>query len=159
MADQAKLSTDEYVRLSKEYAGMTPAAEAAREFKRVSEEVAGLEEILADANSDAEMRGLAQEELEQARERLPAVEDGLRLLLLPKDEADERNAILEVRAGTGGEEAALFAANLLRMYERYADLRGWKFELMHHALTDIGGCKEAQVSITGRDVFARLKYE
>ncbi|MCH8112567.1 MAG: peptide chain release factor 1 [Proteobacteria bacterium] len=159
MADQAEMNTEEYVRLSKEYAGMTPAVEAAREFKRVSEEVAGLEEILADADSDAEMRDLAKEELEQAREQLPALERRLRLLLLPKDEADERNAILEVRAGTGGDEAALFAANLLRMYERYADLHGWKFELMHHALTDIGGCREAQVSITGRDVFARLKYE
>ena len=159
MADQAQLSTDEYVRLSKEYAEMSTVVEAAREFQRAREDVAGLGEILADADSDAEMRELAREELEQSQARLPALEQSLQLLLLPKDEADERNAILEVRAGTGGDEAALFAANLLRMYERYADLHGWKFELMHHALTDIGGCKEAQASITGRDVFARLKYE
>ena len=159
MADQAGMSTDEYVRLSKEYAEMSTVVEAARKFQRAREDVAGLEEILADADSDAEMRELAREELEQAQALLPALEQSLQLLLLPKDEADERNAILEVRAGTGGDEAALFAANLLRMYERYADLHGWKFELMHHALTDIGGCKEAQASITGRDVFARLKYE
>ena len=159
MADQAGMSTDEYVRLSKEYAEMSTVVEAARKFQRAREDVAGLEEILADADSDAEMRELAREELAQAQALLPALEQSLQLLLLPKDEADERNAILEVRAGTGGDEAALFAANLLRMYERYADLHGWKFELMHHALTDIGGCKEAQASITGRDVFARLKYE
>ena len=159
MADQAEMSADEYVRLSKEYAEMTPVVDAVRNFQRVREEAVGLEEILADPDSDAEMRSLAQEELEASRAQVPELEHELRLLLLPKDEADSRNAILEVRAGTGGDEAALFAGDLLRMYERYADLHGWKFELMHHALTDIGGCKEAQASIAGRDVFARLKYE
>ena len=159
MANQAELGTDEYVRLSKEYAGLTPVVEAVTGFRDALDEIAGLEEILADESSDSEMRALAREELDAAKERLPSLEHNVRLLLLPKDEADARNAILEVRAGTGGDEAALFAGDLLRMYQRYADLQGWKFELMHHAITDIGGCKEAQATISGPSVFARLKFE
>ncbi len=159
MANQAELDTDEYVRLSKEYAGLTPVVEAVTRFRDAVDEIAGLEEILAEESSDSEMRALAREELDAVKERLPSLEHNVRLLLLPKDEADARNAILEVRAGTGGGEAALFAGDLLRMYQRYADLQGWKFELMHHAITDIGGCKEAQATISGPSVFARLKFE
>ena len=109
--------------------------------------------------ADPEMKDLAEAELEALDRRLPELERGIQILLLPKDEADEKNAILEVRAGTGGEEAALFAAELFQMYQRYAALRGWKFETMDVSETGIGGYKEAIASITGRSVFARLKYE
>ena len=109
--------------------------------------------------ADPEMKDLAEAELEALDRRLPELERGIQILLLPKDEADEKNAILEVRAGTGGEEAALFAAELFQMYQRYAGLRGWKFETMDVSETGIGGYKEATASITGRSVFARLKYE
>jgi peptide chain release factor 1 len=102
---------------------------------------------------------MAREELAAARQRIPELERQVRFLLIPKDEADEKNAILEVRAGTGGDEAALFAAVLLRMYQRYAELKGWRFELMSAHETGIGGIKEASATISGRGVFARLKFE
>src|SRR5947208_16624075 len=105
------------------------------------------------------MRALAEEEMQSLREQLPELELAVKMALLPRDEDDERNAILEVRAGTGGEEAALFAAELFRMYQRYAGLRGWRFELLDLSETGIGGVKEAAASITGRNVFARLKFE
>src|SRR5207237_1770610 len=108
---------------------------------------------------DAELKALAEDELQELRARLPGLEQQVRLALLPKDADDARNAILEVRAGTGGEEAALFAAELFRMYQRYAALRGWRCELLDLSETGIGGVKEAAASITGRNVFARLKYE
>jgi peptide chain release factor 1 len=109
--------------------------------------------------SDPDMRDLAQEEIEALKEQLPALEHEVQLSLLPKDEADERNAILEVRAGTGGDEAALFAAELFRLYERYAASKGWRFEVMEVNETGIGGYKEASARISGRNVFGRLKYE
>src|SRR6202043_887380 len=105
------------------------------------------------------LKALAEEEMQSLRERLPELELTIKMALLPRDEDDERNAILEVRAGTGGEEAALFAAELFRMYQRYAALRGWRFELLDLSETGIGGVKEAAASITGRDVFARPKFE
>lgn len=102
---------------------------------------------------------MAAEELQQQRERLPESEHALRVLLLPKDEADDRNAILEVRAGTGGDEAGIFAADLLRMYQRYAEARGWRFEIMSISENDMGGYKEASATISGRGVFERMKFE
>ena len=111
------------------------------------------------AADDPEMKALAEEEVQALRERLPDLELKVKLSLLPKDEDDERNAILEIRAGTGGDEAALLGADLFRMYQRYAAARGWRFELLDLSETGIGGFKEAVASITGRDVFARLKYE
>ncbi len=105
------------------------------------------------------MRAMAEEEFYQLKDRIPAVERELQLMLLPRDEYDDKNALLEVRAGTGGEEAALFAAELLRMYERYAAVRGWRWELMEMSETGIGGCKEAVAAISGRGVFSRLKFE
>src|SRR5690606_30299605 len=113
----------------------------------------------ADGGADAEERTLAEEETKGLRERIPALFRQVKVLLLPRDEADERNAILEVRAGTGGEEAALFAAELFRMYLRYAELHGWRTEVMSIHDTGLGGYKEAIATITGRDVFARLKFE
>jgi peptide chain release factor 1 len=114
---------------------------------------------IAGSGDDPEMKAMAEEEAQTLRERLPELETRVKLSLVPKDADDDRNAILEVRAGTGGDEAALFAAELFRMYQRYAALRGWKFELLDMSETGIGGVKEASASITGRGVFARLKFE
>ena len=159
MADQADARPADYVRLTKEYAGLTPVVETVTEFRRLNDEIAGLEEMITADDGDAEMRAMADDELVAARARLPEVERTIKVLLLPRDEADERNAIIEVRAGTGGDEAALFAADLLRMYQRYADLHGWKFEILHLSESGTSGCKEAVATIAGRGVFARLKYE
>ena len=148
-----------YARNSKEYSDLTPLVEAIGEWKLARRELADLEAMVGDGGTDADMRALAEDELIALKTRVPELEHKIKLLLLPKDEADERNAILEVRAGTGGEEAALFAAALFRMYSRYAALRGWKFEVMDINETGLGGYKEATATITGRNVFARLKFE
>jgi peptide chain release factor 1 len=152
------LPGSEVAKLSKEYSDLTPVVESIAALRRVQKEIAELAP-LAEAGGDAEMRELAQAELLTLKAQLPGLEQKVKLLLLPKDEADERNAILEVRAGTGGEEAALFAAELFRMYQRYAAQRGWRFEVMDVSETGLGGFKEAIASITGRDVFQRLKFE
>ena len=144
-----------FAKMSKEYSELTPIAEAIAELRKARAERQDLTAMLA----DPEMKDLAEAELEALDRRLPELEHSIQVLLLPKDEADEKNAILEVRAGTGGDEAALFAAELFQMYQRYAGLRGWKFETMDVSETGIGGYKEATASITGRSVFARLKYE
>ena len=148
-----------YARNSKEYSDLTPLVESIQQWKIAKKELSDLEALLADPKTEAEMRILVEDEVVALRSRVPALEHKVKLMLLPKDEADERNAILEVRAGTGGEEAALFAAELFQMYQRYAALRGWRFETMDVSETGIGGYKEATASITGRSVFARLKYE
>ena len=155
----AGLSGAEFVRLSKEYGELGPIVEGIETLRRAEAELAAAAEM-ADAADDPEMKALAEEEM-QALARAPARSSScnVKLSLLPKDAADERNAMLEVRAGTGGDEAALFAGDLLRMYQRYAELRGWRFELLDLSETGIGGYKEAIASITGRGVFARLKFE
>jgi len=114
---------------------------------------------MADNSDDPELKALADEEVQALRERLPELELAVKLSLLPKDADDERNAILEVRAGTGGDEAALFAGDLLRMYQRFAETQGWRFELISASAAEIGGYKEAIASINGPGVFARLKFE
>ncbi len=149
----------EFVRLSKEYAELTPVAEGAAELRRMRGEAADLEELLRDPDTDGEVRALAEEELAEHRERLPELERNMRILLLPQDAADRKNAILEIRAGAGGDEAALFAADLYRMYRRYAEIRGWKVEPLQVSGTDLDGIKEAQASISGPGAFARLKFE
>ncbi len=143
---------------SMEYSELSPVADKVTELLNLRAEIDDLRE-LAEAAEDADMRGLARTELEEAAGRLSDLEREVRTLLVPKDAADQRSAILEVRAGTGGEEAALFAADLFRMYQRYAERRGWRFELIGLSETDIGGVKEAIASISGRGVFARLKFE
>jgi len=153
------LDTARYADLSKEYADLSPVVEKARELKAAREELAGLEEMIGDAATDAEMRALAEEESYELQERIPELEENLRILLLPKDAADEKSAILEIRAGTGGEEAALFAGDLMRMYQRYAELHGWRTEYLSLSETELGGVKEVALSIAGRGVFARLKFE
>jgi peptide chain release factor 1 len=149
----------EYARLSKEYSDLKPIVEAIHALHFAEKEITDLTEILADAATDKEMYTLADSELQTLKHLIPKLEHEIRVLLLPKDAADERNVILEVRAGTGGEEAGLFAADLLRMYQRYATVKGWRFELLNMNETGIGGVKEATASITGKGVYARLKYE
>lgn len=149
----------EFAKLSKEYSDLTPLAEHILEWRRVSDEYKALEDLLADPHLDKDFKDLAQEELQHLQEQRVTFLREIQILLLPQDVDDERNAILEIRAGTGGEEAALFAADLLRMYQRYAELQGWRFELMHESDTGLGGIKEASASITGKGVFAKLKFE
>ena len=154
---EPNLSPEEFVRLSKEYAQIEPVAQAAREVRRLRAELESLTAMTRDA--DAEMRAMAEEELGEIERRLPDAERALAVKLLPRDAADERAAMLEVRAGTGGDEAALFAGDLLRMYQRYAESQGWRFELISASSSEVGGYKEAIASISGAGVFARLKFE
>jgi peptide chain release factor 1 len=144
-------------KLSKEYSDLGPVVAAIEGLGRARAELAELEALRA--GDDAEMRALAEQEFFALKDRLPGMERDLQAMLLPKDAADDKNAILEVRAGTGGEEAALFAAQLFRMYQRYAAARGWRFEIMELGETGLGGCREAVANITGAGVFARLKFE
>ncbi len=157
---QARLSSgavapEEFVALSKEYAELEPVAQAAQAVQSARREVLELEAMLA----DPEMKAMAEEELQALRERLPEAEQDLAIALLPKDAADERAAMLEIRAGTGGDEAALFAGDLFRMYQRYADAQGWKIELISSSESEVGGFKEVIASVNGQGVFAKLKFE
>ena len=149
------LASDKFVALSKDYAELTPVVEAAQEVRRLRDEQAGLAEMLA----DPELREMAEAEAAELAEALPKAERTLALKLLPRDTADDRPAMLEIRAGTGGDEAALFAGDLWRMYERYAASQGWRFEPISLSAGEMGGFKEAIASITGAQVFARLKFE
>jgi peptide chain release factor 1 len=152
------LAGADVARLSKEYSGLSPIVDGIEALRRAREELAALVDM-AQSSEDAELKALAEDELQILRGQLPALEQQVKLALLPHDADDERNAILEIRAGTGGDEAALFAAELFRMYQRYAGLRGWRFEILDLSETGLGGFKEATASISGRDVFARLKFE
>jgi peptide chain release factor 1 len=153
------LSTDEFVKLSKDYAAIEPVAAAAREVRRLRAELDVLNGLVADQAAEPELKEMAAVEAEEIRHRLPHAERELAVKLLPRDAADDRAAMLEVRAGTGGDEAALFAGDLLRMYQRFAEIQGWKFELISASQSELGGYKEAVASITGRGVFAKLKFE
>ena len=155
----ANVSNDERAALAREYAALAPAVERIAEREALLAEIAGLEDMLGDAETDDEMRELAAGELAACRERRPALDRALALALLPRDEADEKGVILEIRAGTGGDEAALFAADLYRMYIRYAERRGWRVEALDLSETGIGGVKEASAAIKGAGAYARLKYE
>jgi peptide chain release factor 1 len=148
----------EFARLSKEYSDLTPIVEKIRELKEARTEKSDLEELVA-SEDDAEMKSLAQGELLALNGRQPQLEREMQLMLLPRDEADARNAIIEVRAGTGGDEAGLFAAELFRLYQRYAERQGWEFETIDINETGVGGYREASATITGRNVFQRLKFE
>ncbi|WP_323042241.1 peptide chain release factor 1 [Gemmobacter sp.] len=156
---EAKLSAGappaEIAALSREYSDLKPVVATIAAWKQARADIAEAEAMLA----DPEMRSLAEDELPALRERLPQMEQALRIALLPKDAADARPALLEIRPGTGGEEAALFAGDLLRMYQRHAERMGWDFQLLDLTPTDLGGVKEATARIAGEGVFARLKYE
>lgn len=159
LSDSANLSGEELGKLSKEYSGMTPVVEAARALSDMMTELDDLRKMGEDPQSDEEMRALAEQERRALEDQLPALEHEVQLLLLPKDMAGEKNVILEVRAGTGGDEAALFAGDLFRMYQRYADTRGWKVEIMSASESSVGGYKEVVAAIAGKGAFAKLKYE
>ena len=141
--------------LGREYAELRPVVEQIRAYEKLQADLAEAEEML----SDPDMKELAEEELPALRAALPEAEHALQLALLPKDAADARPAVLEIRPGTGGEEAALFAGDLLRMYQRYAESHGWKLEILEEQQTELGGIRELTARITGQNVFARLKYE
>ncbi|MEG8033026.1 peptide chain release factor 1 [Sphingomonas aurantiaca] len=151
------LPSDRFVAVSKEYAELEPVAQAATEVRRLRQEAESLAFMAEDA--DDELRAMASEELHENRTLLETADRKLALALLPRDSADERSAMLEVRAGTGGDEAALFAGDLFRMYQRYAESQGWRVEMISGSSSDAGGFKEVVASVTGQGVFAKLKYE
>lgn len=153
------LSSDEFVKISKEYSDLTPVVKKAKEYLSTIEEIQDLAEMIASTETDAEMRELASEELYELKDKIPAIEHQVQLMLLPKDVDDDKNAMLELRAGTGGDEAALFVGDLLRMYQRYAATQGWRFETVSSSGSDAGGFKEVIASVSGPGVFAKLKYE
>jgi peptide chain release factor 1 len=149
------ISGEAYVKASRELSDIEPVVSRIGDLRAAERARADAEALLA----DPEMKELAEAELYELKEKIPALEHEIRVALLPKDEADERSAILEIRPAAGGDEAALFAAELFTMYQRYADIQRWRFEIMEYADTGLGGLKEGIAEITGRNVFARLKYE
>jgi len=149
------MAGDDFAKLSKEFADLTAAVELINQLTSAREGLAEAEEML----TDDDMKEMAEEEIATLTPLIPELEQKLQIELLPKDEADEKNAIIEVRAGTGGDEAALFAMDLFRMYQRFAEVEGWKFEILEMSDTGIGGVKEASATISGKNVFARLKFE
>jgi len=155
----AALPAETYVKLSREFAELAPVVDAVISYRAAQRELADLAALIADPGTDSEMRSIAEAEKPEVEARRAELEQELRLALLPKDAMDERNVILEIRAGTGGDEAALFAGNLFRMYERYAAKQGWKVELVAASEGSMGGYKEIIAEIRGRGAFAKLKYE
>jgi peptide chain release factor 1 len=153
------LPAETYVKLSREFAELAPVVEAIKSYRAAQNELEDLERLIADPATDAEMRAIAEAEKRELEARRTALEQELRVTLLPKDAMDERNVILEIRAGTGGDEAALFAGNLFRMYERYAAIQGWKVEIVTISEGAMGGFKEIIAEIRGRGAFAKLKFE
>ena len=149
------LEGEAFVQASRDYAELEPVAKTAADVKAMREEIAGLEEMLG----DPEMKAMAEEELADIREKLPAAERKLAIAMLPKDSADSKPAMLEIRAGTGGDEAALFAGDLYRMYERFAAEQGWKVEPVSMNASEVGGFKEIVANVTGTGVFAKMKFE
>ncbi len=162
-AVEADLATqvppETYVKLSREFAELGPIIETVKAYRGVAAEIDGLNALIADPATDAEMRTMASGEKPALEERRVALEQQIKLALLPKDAMDERNVIVEIRAGTGGDEASLFAGNLFRMYERFAAKQGWKVELVSASEGSMGGYKEVIAEIRGRGAFAKLKFE
>lgn len=154
IADQSK-----WQKFAKELGELEPIVKKYNEYTKVKQTIAESKELLKEATADDEFRELVKMELSEAEDSIGSIEDELKILLLPKDPNDDKNVIVEIRAGTGGDEAALFGADLLRMYSRYAERRGWKTELMEVNETGIGGLKEAIMLIKGKGAYSRLKYE
>jgi peptide chain release factor 1 len=154
-----QVTPETYVKLSREFAELGPVVETVRNYRNVISEIEDLDALIADSSTDAEMRTMAAAEKPQLEQRRAALEQEIKLALLPKDAMDERNVILEIRAGTGGDEASLFAGNLFRMYERYAAKQGWKVEVISASEGTMGGYKEIIAEIRGRGAFAKLKFE
>ncbi len=147
----------EYQKYTKEQSDLQPLVDKIREYKELLSDIEDAEELLK--GGDSEIKELAQIELKELKEKKPKIEEELKIMLLPKDPRDDKSVILEIRAGTGGEEAALFAANLFRMYSKYAEAKRWKVDVIDSNSTGIGGLKEVVASIEGRGVYSRLKYE
>ncbi len=147
-----------YTKLMKQHASLGEIVSKYREVKKMNEELVGAKELVAETE-DAEMRELAELEIEEIEENLEKAEENLKFLLIPKDPNDEKNVILEIRAGTGGDEATLFAAEILRMYARYAERQGWKMEIMDMSDTGVGGIKDAFAMIEGDNVYSKMRYE
>ena len=161
-AIEAQLSsgqTTNFAKLSKERSQLVPVVDAIQKYKGTVSALADSEALLNDPGSDSELKALAEEEVRNLRERFGTLERDMKLLLLPKDAADSSSAIVEIRAGTGGQEAALFASDLLKMYTRYAQLQGWKAELLSLSESDLGGVKEAVLGVEGEGAYAKLKFE
>ena len=153
------MTPDTYVKLSREFAELAPIVETVKNYRSIVAEIDGLDALVADSATDSEMRAMAAAERPQLEQKRAALEREIKLALVPKDAMDERNVILEIRAGTGGDEAALFAGNLFRMYERYAANQGWKVEVISSSEGTMGGFKEIVGEIRGRGAFAKLKFE
>ena len=153
------MPAETFVKLSREFAELAPVVEAVKSYRAAQHELEGVESMIEDPSTDAEMRAVAAAERPELEARRASLEHQLRLALIPKDAMDERNVILEIRAGTGGDEASLFAGNLFRMYERYAANQGWKVEIMDASEGSMGGYKEIIAEIRGRGAFAKLKFE
>ena len=154
-----QLAAETYVRLSREFADLAPLVQTVKRYRDVAREIADLDGLIGDTSLDAEMRAMASAEKPQLEQQRQALEREIMLALLPKDAMDERNVIMEIRAGTGGDEAALFAGDLFRMYERYASKQGWKVEVISASEGPMGGYKEISAESRGRGAFARLKFE
>ncbi len=148
---------NEYAKISKEYSDLKPLVEKSKEFIKLHKEMNDTEELIA--GSDLEIKKEAEEEKERLKKKILDIEKDLKIMLIPKDASDERNAIVEIRAGTGGEEAALFASDLLRMYAKYSEIKNWKTEIMDISQTDHNGVKEVVLNVSGKNVFGNLKFE
>jgi peptide chain release factor 1 len=159
MMDPSAFSNQEYAKIAKEHSDMQEVVHLSREYLKAIVDLADNEAMLKDDSLDADFKEIAEAEIIPLKEKIESLHSKIKIALLPKDEADEKSAILEVRAGTGGEEAALFAAVLFRMYQKLAERRGWKFEILSISDTGLDGLKEASASITGNGVFGKLKFE
>ena len=148
-----------FVKLSKEHAELAPVVEAAQAYRETEKQLKDAETLIEDPSTDSDMRSMAEEERAELKTRFAEQEHDLQIKLLPKDAADSSSAIVEIRAGTGGDEAALFAADLLEMYQRYCQLQGWKTEVMDRSESDLGGIKDATLEVNGTGVYAKLKFE
>ena len=157
LSNQDQINSEQLIKLNKEYSDLTPVVESINKFKSLSKEISNLNTLLTD--SDTSIRNMAEEELKTKNKQIELLEKDLLKLLIPKDINDQKNSILEIRAGTGGEEASLFAADLFNMYQKYSDLNNWKFEILSISETGLEGIKEVICNISGYNVFSKLKYE
>src|SRR5215217_6823133 len=155
----SQLSSDKYVKTTRELAELNPLIDAVKAYRSARAEISDTETLLTDAAADPEMRAMAEAELETLRAKIEELVQKIRVALLPKDAMDDRNVVLEIRAGTGGDEASLFAGDLFRMYERFAALQGWKVEVISASEGTMGGYKEIIAEVQGRGAFAKLKFE
>ena len=154
-----QLSSERYVQVTRELAEITPLIEAVKTYRSAVKELADTEALIADPATDAEMRGMAEAERDELGPKIEELVQKIRVALLPKDAMDDRNVVLEIRAGTGGDEASLFAGDLFRMYERFASLQGWKVEVISASEGTVGGYKEIIAEVQGRGAFSKLKFE